>query len=204
MRDSVVSLTASSTACSRPTASKPSTGSATLGERDASTLGRLEPARDLPSGAGRQQLRRPGGLRLSTVHRGLVAVPGPVEELHELVLVAHLLLVLRAEGDDLVALAQQRLEDPLPLARVVGVLRVEVGGGVPAGVADGVLGLAALLNSDATTVTTRTPRMTLRDTPVLISTTVTCSPSLMNGTLFSCRACRISFTPMKARIAASP
>ena len=46
--------------------------------------------------------------------------------------------------------------------------------------------------------------MTASDRPVLISTTSTGSPSLMNGTLFSCSACRISFTPMKARIAASP
>ena len=39
--------------------------------------------------------------------------------------------------------------------------------------------------------------MTLSDSPVLISPTSTGSPSLMNGTLFSCRACRISLTPMK-------
>ena len=46
--------------------------------------------------------------------------------------------------------------------------------------------------------------MTPNETAVLISTTVTGSPPLMNGTLFSCRACRISFTPMKARMAARP
>jgi hypothetical protein len=46
--------------------------------------------------------------------------------------------------------------------------------------------------------------MTLRERPVLISTTSTGSPPLMNGTLFSGRACRISLTPMKPRIGARP
>ena len=42
------------------------------------------------------------------------------------------------------------------------------------------------------------------DRPVLISTTLTGWPSLMNATLFSCSACRISFTPMNPRMAARP
>ena len=46
--------------------------------------------------------------------------------------------------------------------------------------------------------------MTLSESPVLISTTGTGSPSLMNGTLFSCSAWRMSLTPMKPRIAARP
>ena len=37
-----------------------------------------------------------------------------------------------------------------------------------------------------------------------ISGTGTCSPPLMNGSSFSCSACRTSFTPMKARMNASP
>jgi len=61
-----------------------------------------------------------------------------------------------------------------------------------------------LLRPTPRTVTTSTPRMTLRDRPVLISTTPTGLPSLMNGTLFSCRACSTSLTPMKPRIAARP
>ena len=31
-----------------------------------------------------------------------------------------------------------------------------------------------------------------------------CSPPLMNGSVFSCSASMTSFTPMKARITASP
>jgi hypothetical protein len=50
----------------------------------------------------------------------------------------------------------------------------------------------------------RHPRMTLSESPVLISTTGTGSPSLMNGTVFSCSAWRMSLTPMNPRMAASP
>ncbi len=46
--------------------------------------------------------------------------------------------------------------------------------------------------------------MTPSETGVLTSITVTCSPSLMKGTLFSCKACSTSLTPMKPRIAARP
>jgi len=45
---------------------------------------------------------------------------------------------------------------------------------------------------EATTVTTRTPRMTDKDSPVLILTASTACPPLMNGTLSACRACRIT------------
>ncbi len=44
--------------------------------------------------------------------------------------------------------------------------------------------------------------MTISDISVLISTTCTGSPWLMNGRLFSCIACRMSFTPMNARMVA--
>ena len=60
------------------------------------------------------------------------------------------------------------------------------------------------LSSEAATVRTRTPMMTVRENPVLISTTPTGCPPLMNGTVFSCRACRISFTPMNDSTTASP
>jgi hypothetical protein len=55
-----------------------------------------------------------------------------------------------------------------------------------------VCALPLRLNSEATTVTTSMPSITERDRPVLISTTCTGSPSLMNATLFSCSACRMS------------
>ena len=60
------------------------------------------------------------------------------------------------------------------------------------------------LSSEAVTVTARIPAMTPRESRVGTSGTGRCSPPLMKGRLFSCRACRISFTPMNPRMAAKP
>lgn len=66
-----------------------------------------------------------------------MAVAGAFEQLHGGRFVADLLLVLRAQCDDLVPPGQQQAEDAFPLGRVLGVLGVKVGPGVVAGVGDG-------------------------------------------------------------------
>ena len=57
----------------------------------------------------------------------------------------------------------------------------------------------------ATVVTTSVPMITSSESQIGISGAhSTCSPPLMNGSSFSCRACRISLTPMKPSRNASP
>ena len=61
------------------------------------------------------------------------------------------------------------------------------------------------LTIEATVATTMMATITPRDTKVGISGAhPMCSPPLMKGTSFSCMACRMSLTPMNARISDSP
>ena len=108
---------------------------------DASSASRRTVAAPMRISA-RQYLRRADRCGLSTTHCGFVAVPSSFEQLHERGLVAHLLFVLRAQRDDLVALLDQQTEDAFAFGRIGGVLGVQVGGGVAACVRDRVLGLS--------------------------------------------------------------
>ena len=60
------------------------------------------------------------------------------------------------------------------------------------------------LNSEITIVIVRMLRITSSESRSLMSHTSTCLPPLMNGTLFSFSAWRVSLTPMKPSTAAKP
>jgi hypothetical protein len=100
-------------------------------------------------------------LSFATINCLVVLGGGVVEQLHEGRLVADHLPVLWAERQNLVTLLQEQAEDAFPFCRASGVLRVEVGPAWRPALAMAVWALR--LNSDATTVTASTPRITDRD-----------------------------------------